>query len=344
MSRIVFADDGIEFDGSTPDKRPLGGAESSLILLCECLAARGHDVSVHNRCASRLTHKGVKWEPLRNGLPETCDLYVANRGDNLILRMPNARRTVFWTHNPASYMVKWRYLWKLWKRKPAIIFIGDYHAATYPGWAPGGERVVIPYGLPDEFCEAAPVKRPSRPRAIFTSNPLRGLDWLLDRWTNEIFPRTPEAELHLFAGAKTYGAAGGKKAETMNAVLDKAGALADKGVVLRDPIPKRTLIDELRRSRVMLYRGDVNETFCMSVGEAQALGLPCVLRDIGSMRERVRHGETGYVTATDAAFSDAAVSLLMDDSLWERQHMAALEKQRLRRWPEAAEAWERLIP
>ncbi len=28
MARIVLADDGIEFDGTSPEKRPLGGAES----------------------------------------------------------------------------------------------------------------------------------------------------------------------------------------------------------------------------------------------------------------------------------------------------------------------------
>ncbi|PPR65845.1 MAG: hypothetical protein CFH02_01845, partial [Alphaproteobacteria bacterium MarineAlpha3_Bin1] len=30
MARIVLADDGIEFDGRTPDERPLGGVESSV--------------------------------------------------------------------------------------------------------------------------------------------------------------------------------------------------------------------------------------------------------------------------------------------------------------------------
>ena len=46
MAHIVFADDGIVFDGTTPEKGPLGGAESALICLAETLAARGHRVSV----------------------------------------------------------------------------------------------------------------------------------------------------------------------------------------------------------------------------------------------------------------------------------------------------------
>ncbi|MFN3077956.1 MAG: glycosyltransferase family 1 protein, partial [Alphaproteobacteria bacterium] len=136
MARIVLADDGIAFDGRTPDHSPLGGAESSFILLAETLAGRGHVVSVHNRCQAPIRHNGVDWTPLEAGLPEAADLYIANRGDKLILALPGARHTVFWIHNPADYLLKWRYLWKLWYRKPAIVFIGTYHATTYPAWAP----------------------------------------------------------------------------------------------------------------------------------------------------------------------------------------------------------------
>ena len=344
MARIVLADDGIEFDGRTPEERPLGGAESSLVFLMETLAARGHEVSVHNNCAAPLVHKGVTWAPLTAGMPDKADLFIANRGDRVLPLMPKAGRTVFWTHNPATYMVKWRYLSKLWKYADAIVFIGDYHATTYPRWCPVKNRVVIPYGLPDDFCNAQPAAAPPGPRAVFSSNPLRGLDWLLDRWAQDIQPRVPGAELILFTGAAVYGSAGAAKADPMAKVLDKAKSLEEKGVRLPGPVPKQHLIDEFRQARCMLYRGDINETFCMAVGEAQAMGMPAVVTDLGSMRERVIDGETGFVARDDQAFADAAVKLLSDDALWSAQQAAALEKQRSWRWPEAAEAWERLLP
>ena len=344
MARIVLADDGIVFDGRTPEQGPLGGAETSLVFLMEELARRGHEVSVHNNCEMPLEHKGVRWEPLKNGMPAKADLFIANRGDKVLPLMPKAGRTVFWTHNPATYMVKWRYLSKLWKYADAIVFIGDYHATTYPGWCPVKKRVVIPYGLPDDFCNAEPASGIPPQRAVFTSNPLRGLDWLLDRWAHEIQPKAPDAELHLFTGAAVYGSAGDAKADPMAKVLDKAKGLEQKGVRLQGPVPKQRLIEEFRQARCMLYRGDINETFCMSVGEAQAMGLPCAVTDLGSMKERVIDGKTGFVARDDAAFSEAAVRLLTDDDLWSRQQAAALAKQRSWRWPEAAEAWEALLP
>ncbi|MCZ6483672.1 MAG: glycosyltransferase [Alphaproteobacteria bacterium] len=342
--RIVLADGGVEFDGATMERGPLGGAETAVVCLTRELARRGHQVMVRNKCAAPMVHDGVDWAPLSDGLPQTADIYIANRGDKLLGLMPGARRTVFWIHNPARYLLKWRYLGKLWRLRPPIVFIGEVHATTYPRWAPDGGRIVIPYGIDDTFSTAEPAGDPPGPRAVFTSNPLRSLDWLLELWTGRIRPRVTGAELHLFCGPATYGAYGAAKAGAMEAVLDRARALADHGVVVSGPVPKAQLSQELRASRVMLYRGDVNETFCLAVGEAQALGVPAVVGKLGSVVERVIDGETGFVAEDEAAFADAAVRLLTDDGLWRRQHQCALAHRRRWGWPEAAAEFERLIP
>ena len=344
MARILLADDGIAFDGQSLSRGPLGGVESSVINLVAELARRGHEVHVRNKCTAPLDHEGVCWRPIDGGdWPDGVDLYIANRGDKLIPLMPGAKRTVFWIHNPARYLMKWRYLSKLWKHEPAIIFIGTVHATTYPAWAPGGERIVIPYGISEDFCTAEPGGAPPAPRAVFTSNPLRSLDWLLGLWASEIEPRVPGAELHLFTGAATYGTVGDAKADEMAGVLRQAEALAGQGVVIRGPVPKAQLIDEFRAARCMLYRGDINETFCLAVGEAQAMGVPGVVQRLGSVVERVIDGETGFVAGDDRAFAEAAVRLLSDDELWLSQHQAAIDRQRSWRWPDAAAAFEKLI-
>lgn len=343
MAKIVLADDGIRFDGRSPEWGPLGGAESSVVALTEALAAFGHEVTVYNNCEAPIDHAGVAWRRLSDGVPDSADLFIANRGDRVLDLVPSARRVAFWTHNPCRYMLKWRYLRRLFMRKPVIVFIGAYHATTYPAWAPDGGRKIIPYGLPDIFCTATPTDRPPGPRAIFTSNPLRGLDWLLELWSQQIEPAVPGAELHVFSGAATYGAAGDRKAAEMERVLARARELSGQGVVLRDPVAKARLVDELRLSRCLLYRGDINETFCLAVGEAQAMGVPAVVQPIGSVVERVRPDQTGFIATDDQAFALAAKRLLTDDALWDSQHAAALAVQRSWRWPEAARQFEALI-
>jgi glycosyltransferase involved in cell wall biosynthesis len=95
---------------------------------------------------------------------------------------------------------------------------------------------------------------------------------------------------------------------------------------------------------VMLYRGDLNETFCLAVGEAQAMGVPTVVQNIGSVVERVVHDETGYVAEDDQSFIESARNLLSDDDLWQRHHNAALKSQRQWSWDDAAASFEGMLP
>jgi glycosyltransferase involved in cell wall biosynthesis len=344
MADIVMADDGIAFDGVLAESAPMGGAEAAFVGLAEALAERGHSVTVYNNCAAAITHSGVAWRPLAGGMPATADLYIANRGDKLLQRVPEARRTIFWIHNPATYLVKWRYLSKLAWRRPLIVFSGPSHAATYPRWAPSGGRVIIPYGIAEIFRTAPAAVDPPPPRALFTSNPLRGLDWLLDIWERRVRPRVPQAELHIFSGPRTYGAAGARKASAMLPVLGRAATLATSGVVLREPVAKAALAAEMRSMRVFLYRGDEGETFCAAAGEAQAMGIPGVVQPIGSLDERIVDGVTGTVARDQSSFAEAAIRLLTDDALWRRQHDAALARQRRFGWNEAAAEFEKLFP
>lgn len=341
MAAIVLADDGFPFDGATLRERPLGGAETAVVSLVEALARRGHQVEVRNKVTERRRIDGVTWAPLDGGLPDRADLYIANRGSRLIDALPGAGRSLFWIHNPAGYLLKWRFLKRLWRVRPAIVFSGAYHAAGYPRWAPAGARVTIPYGVPEAFLRARPAEAVPPPRAVFTSSPERGLDWLLDLWVEAVRPRVPRAELHLFAGPATYA---GRNAETMAGVLARARALGPLGVVLRAPLPKSELAAELTGARVMLYRGDPGETFCLAVAEAQAVGLPAVVQPVGCVAERVVDGETGFVVADDEDFAERAVALLCDDALWRRQQAAALARQRTWSWDHAAAAFEALIP
>ncbi len=342
-ARIVLADDGIPFDDDSLDAGPLGGAESAFISLGRAFAARGNEVAVRNRCAGPALRNGVDWAPLDHRWPDSCDLYIANRGHRLIGRMRRARRRVFWIHNPAGYLLKWRYLSRIWRFQPTIVFAGPYHAATYPAWAPGRRRVVIPLGLSAPFLAVAPATEPPPPRAIFTSNPLRSLDWLLDLWVGAIHPRVPGAELHLYTGPATYGAAGAALADYMSPVLTRAARLRANGVILREPRRKAELAVALAGARVMLYRGDPGESFCLAVAEAQASGVPAVVQDIGSVAERVVDGVTGCVAADDASFADAACRLLTDDGLWRAYSRAAAAAERHWSWDRVAASFEELI-
>ena len=343
MAHVVMADDGIAFDGATAASGPLGGAETAFVALAEALAARGHRVEARSNCRAPLCHNGVAWAPLASGVPDSCDLFIGNRGHRVIGLVPGARRRLFWLHNPGGYLKKPRFALRLTWHQPTIVTTSFYQASTVPKWLVLSERQIkiIPYGVLDYFREAE-AREPPPPRAIFTSNPLRGLDWLLDLWVAQIIPAMPNAELHIFAGPAVYGGAV-KRASEMETVLARAETLRAQAVRLHVPVGRGALALMLAGARVMLYRGDPGETFCLALAEAQAMGVPAVVQPLGCVAERVIDGETGHIAASDAAFAEAAVRLLRDDALWRRCHRNALQSQRGLSWDEVAGKFEALI-
>lgn len=344
MSLITMVDDGIEFDGRTLEQRPLGGAESAFLELAEALAALGHRVSVRNNCAAPLTHKGVDWAPLSSGMPAQADLFICNRSPKYLKYGAKAGQVILWIHNPAQYLAKLKNQLRLGWHRPVIVFSGKSHLSTYPAWAFDGGREIIPYGISPRFRNATERTVPA-PRAIFTSNPMRSLGWLLDLWAARIRPAVPNAELHVFSGMATYGSWGQSKAAVMVPVLERCAAMADQGVVLRGPVSKDELVGELAQARALLYRGDIGETFCYAAAESQAMGVPGVVQDIACMAERFVDGRTGFVVdeGDDAGFAAAAVRLLSDDALWLAQHRACLETQRGLSWAEVAQRFAALM-
>ena len=342
MASIVMADDGIAFDGSSAASGPLGGAETAFVALAEAFAARGHRVAARSNCRAALSYNGVAWAPLASDVPTACDLYIGNRSHRVIGLAPAAGRRLFWLHNPARYLRKPRFLWRLGWYRPTLVTTGPYHATTVPRSVIFDGLEIIPYGVPDPFRHAER-REPPPPRAVFTSNPLRGLDWLLDLWVARIHPVVPEAELHIFAGPTVYGDAAVKGGQQMNEVLSRAERMHAAGVRRHTPVGRQALAFMLGGARVMLYRGDPGETFCLALAEAQAMGVPAVVQPLGSVAERVVDGVTGRVAVSDGEFAEAAIAALRDDALWRRWHQAALATQRGLTWDAVAAKFEELM-
>jgi glycosyltransferase involved in cell wall biosynthesis len=342
MAHVVMADDSIAFDGAMAENGPLGGAETAFVALAEALSIRGHTVEVRNRCEAALTYKGVQWLPLARDMPRACDLYIGSRSHRVIGLVRDARRRLFWLHNPARYLRKARNVWRLAWWRPTLVVTGAYHAGTIPSWLLHGGCETIPYGVLDRFRTATP-REPPPPCAVFTSNPLRGLDWLLDLWVTRIAPAVPEAELHIYAGPSVYGPLGAKRSSEMEAVLARADTLSGYGVRRFAPIGREALAAVLAGARVMLYRGDPGETFCLALAEAQAIGVPAVVTALGAVTERVTDGVSGRVASGEEDFAANAIAVLRDDGLWRRWHLGALEHQSGLSWDMAANRFEALM-
>jgi len=336
MARIVLADDGVAFDGSTHAGKPAGGAETAFVRLAEALARQGHEVLAFASGAARIVHEGVAWAPIDGGLPQAADLYVANRSAHLLTHVPGAAQKFFWLHNDPGYLLKPRYLAPLLRHWPTLVFVSHAQAKAASPVLPGRKRHVIALGLDAAFRDAGE-RAPPAPLALYAANPLRGLATLAPLWTNAIAPGLPQARLQVHTGLGLYGAPAKPRTKTaMQAAIDAARAAIGPQFALDDLLDRTQLAATLLATRVYLYPGDETETFCLSVAEAQAMGVPCVVMARGALVERVVHGSTGFVANSDAEFAEAARRLLADDEVWLAQHRACLATQRGRGWNDMA--------
>ena len=348
MAHVVIADRTLAYDGRDLALRPLGGTETSVIHLAEALARRGHEVTCRTHCGGRMVHRGVTWEPLGSGPAERCDLLIAVQQPDLLRSVRRPRRRALWVIWPPHNLQTGLQPLRLWRYRPQTVLVSASQEALFGRLLPRGRvRLVIPIGLPDEVRGREPLARPPAARAIFASNPQRNLRWLIELWGDRILPHVPGAELHIY-GIRDYTFRYEQSWEENERRLGNfipPGYPEEAMRSLRPHAPARreALWDAMRASRVMLYGGHRAEAFCLSVAEAQALGVPAVVRPIAVLPERVRDGVTGHVVDDDAEFAQRAVALLTDDALWRRQHEAALALQQGLDWDEVARTFDERV-
>jgi len=322
------------------DTKALAGTQTAFIELSKALLGIGCMVDVLTTTTKEHVENHYYWGNLNSKkIKDSYDFLIVNVSPHLFFdfRKIKAHKKVLWIHNEAKYLLYWNRLKYIIRFLPIIVFSGRYHSSTLPFFIPSGGRKIIYYGLSKSVFDCEKEKGiPIEKKVFFTSNPLRSLRWLVDIWVNHIYPVFPDATLHVFSNWKTYGAWGNSVQERMKKELDYANSFKSSNVILRDVLPKDELFKELKTGRAMFYKGDKAETFCLAVAEAQALGLPAVVCDLGSMKERVEHGVTGFVANSDDEFVKYAIKVLQDEQMCEQLSIGAKNKYTEVTWLKAA--------
>jgi glycosyltransferase involved in cell wall biosynthesis len=344
MPSIIIADATGHYDGRDLERRPLGGTETSVIRCARELVRRGHQVSVYTNCDRPIEDKGVAWLPLSSAAPRHCDLYVVAHQPRLLGFVRRPKRRAIWVLWPVSQLKHYKKIWRMWFYRPIPILLSQYQVDTYSPFLPRtNPRIVIPHALPDDVRGHEPRATAPARNAIFASNPQRNLRRLVEIWASSILPRAPDAVLNV------YGITALRLGE--DAWTSWEGSLlppdmpdhVKRSVRVHRSASRRELINAMRDSRAMLYLGHKSEAFCLSLAEAQALGVPAVIAPVAVLPERVIDGVTGFHHADSDRFAEAAVSLLTDDALWRRQHEAALRLQQGIDWAEHAARFEKAL-
>jgi hypothetical protein len=338
---ITLVDDSIPFDGFTASARALGGAEKAFAALAGALARRGHEVTVFNRCRWSLFIEGAQWETFEGKKPLATDVLVALRKPALLEFIRQARRRVLWTPAPARQLARVVAGDMVKDLKPLLLLSS---AAQTEGWTARGLAVAaLPPAVKSDFLAEVATAAAVPPRAIVTTHPNHGLDWLLELWLNRIHPAVPAAELHIHSMMLAKAAEGGEVEPDMQPLAARVLAARDHGVVIQRPGADPVMAQAMREAAVHLYPGHADDATAFTLMESQAAGCPAVLRPLGAAPERVANGRSAYVVPDDDAFANLTTMLLGDAHVAASMGAEARALYTGRSWDAAAEQFEALL-
>lgn len=338
--RVTLIDDSIPFDGYTPGGQPLGGAEKAFASLPGALARRGHQVTVINRCRFRMTIESAQWQTWDMARPLDTDVLIAFRKPPLLQEVRSVRKRLLWLAGPADYLRHPSHRAVLDELKPDLVFLGPTHHATWAGLLRAA--VIAPAPRYDYLADQS-VAHAAPPRAVVTTHPAHGLDWLLTLWRERIHPQVPEAELHVYSMVLDKGQLGGEVSDALKPVLVQALEARGAGVVIHRPLGDMGMCEAYAQARVHLYPGHADDMGCFTLIDSQATGLPAVARPLGAAPDRIRNGQTGYIVPDDEAFANVAVQLLTNEEVFWGMNRDARLMQRERSWDTVAAEFETLF-
>lgn len=348
--KIAFFDNGLQYDGSTPFSKPLGGSESALVYLTRELAKLGHEIHVYNKCDTPGEYDGVIYHPnTEMGAANSFvhwDAVVSLRTPNIFGTFTQAYARVLWSQDVFDQPVlkDMRHNEDIRSGIDCVFCISRWHAWMFMEFFrwPTARLYATRNGIVPEFFspKLEPLEGRGK-RLVYSSTPFRGLELLLD-----LFPaiklRVPEAELHVYSSMKVYQFSRAEDEKSFSKIYSK---LKQPGIVSHGSVGQKDLAKAMQTYRIMAYPNMWHETGCIAAMEAQAAGCPVVTTKLAALAETVSEGgilidEIPGTMAYNAQFVEECVRLLTDDELWLKKAQVGRDRMlNLYSWSEIAKEW-----
>ena len=327
--KICFLDKTIfEYDFSNKYSPLLRGAETILINLSKSISLLGHEVFVFNNCRKNIKNNNYHWNSINQLINKNnyFDVAITNADANL-LNLVNAKKKIVLSYSlqPIEKFLRKKQLFSYIKHRPKIFLLGEYHKKKRSIFLSlFGSEIYTP-GIDDIFLESK-IKFPKHSnQAIFASRSDRNLNILLEIWNNYILTKSTNYKLLI----------------TPN--NEDANFLKKKNIYFRKMDQQGNLIKDLLSSKMMLVPGHKAELFCLAAEEARELCLPIITLGIGSLKERVEHGKTGFIAKNYSEFAQYTLDLFKQDDLYNNLVKNLLELRGSKSWLNAAKNFLKII-
>ena len=262
----------------------LGGADSGLLRMIEILG-KVHDVKAYipMKATSCLYHSSecYPFQYLLEGEHE-CDIFIHYRKLWAIPNNVKYKKAVFYSQDTADTpcfagVKNKNNALNLYSR---IWVLSNFHKQNIQNvFSESDDKFFILGNGADtqQLSEKIPLS------FIYSSTPFRGLDVLLKLW-KRIIEKYPTATLHVFSSMKIYGAENLDDLYFSKMYNDLRNNRY-KGVVYHGSQPQKVMLEQMKKTFMLLYPNVYPETYCNVVMEARACRTPFITTDLGALRE-----------------------------------------------------------
>lgn len=330
---IVTGSKFIEWDDNSLESG-IGGSETAVIEMSRRWKDMGYTVDIYGPVdETRAFYDGaIKYHSFED-IPweNEFDIFISWRSIKTYELWPvRAAVKCVWLHDvpdPADFPST------LVSEVDKIIVLSEYHRSLLPD-VPDEKIYISRNGI--DLPTIAKVEQEhmqrNQHRAIYSSSPDRGLEFLLDIWP-DVLKEVPDAELELYYGWDTFDKIRFDEAgiEWKAKIQQKIASLGLKDTVR---LNKEDLYQKMISSSVWAYPTDFPEISCITAMEMQALGCIPVTTGFAALAETQFAG----TKVERDGYKDALVEMFKRSEQFDREAMAK-ESQRIFSWDDVAKEW-----
>jgi glycosyltransferase involved in cell wall biosynthesis len=304
MMKIAFIDTlGLTYDGSTLNKRGLGGSESAVIRMAQELAKIGFDVTVYNDCESDDSvpgvYDGVAYLPVSNAnklSSQYHDICIVSRSIKPIAEdwsvVVNSKHVCLWMHdtfcegdNQIEYLINQGKLQE-------IFTLTDWHTGYVTHCNHGVRRnfdilknhiFQTRNGIGNMNPDWIDIRDKDPNLFVFNASVTKGMVPLVKQIWPEVKRHIPDAKLKIVGGYYKFREAAGpdqQQKDVTELMMQYGGDIEFTGIITQQEIS-----DILRKASYMIYPVGFPETFGISTLEALAHNVPLITCRFGALEE-----------------------------------------------------------
>jgi beta-1,4-mannosyl-glycoprotein beta-1,4-N-acetylglucosaminyltransferase len=339
--------------GGILNERGVHGVETTYIELAKSLVQNGAEVFLF--CNTQKQHKydDVYYIPI-----EHLDVYVNYNPSAVITSREHAIldkftcKKILWLQDASPFQNDLG----VFSKADITVCSSPWHrhfiAQTCAGWVNAQKIKVLPLGM-DKSLFADPPQSRDALQFIYASNPNRGLNHLLE-WWSEIKQVLPLAKLDIYYGWEST-ASWGQSPEYKQRIEDEKNLVLrlvarSSDIRLRGRVTRNELIQAMQRAGVLTYPNDFVETYCLTAMEAQAAGMVVITTDLAALATTVNR-ESNILICNDPNEQDyksefmAGLQLITQPDVFHKFSMTNKEFALVKNpsWNDISIEWLRLI-